>query len=52
MKRTLEALVVALAISAPGCATSSNLSPSYPLNQQAADGKYDSFYDFFNYSKI
>src|SRR3989344_1084346 len=52
MKRTLEALVVALAISAPGCATSSNLSPSYPLNQQAADGKYDSVDDYVNDQEI
>ncbi|GEM_PF-3940872 len=49
MKRALESLVVALALSSTGCASNmSNSTISTPVSGQAADGKYDSLDNYVN----
>src|SRR3989344_328395 len=53
MNRTLESLVVALALTSTGCATTtSNSAISTPVSGQTADGKYDSLDNYVNIADI
>src|SRR3989344_1992317 len=53
MKRTLESLVVALALTSTGCATNMPASTlSTPVSGQTADGKYDSLDNHVNIADI
>ena len=53
MKRTLEAVVAALALSSAGCVTNTSTLPAYaPINGQVQDGKYDSLDNYVNVADI